>query len=139
MSSIKFRSGLEAKVAASLNRNKIRFEYEPHVIKYTKEVLGGQCRGCSSKDVFTSHTYLPDFFLPDYNFYIEVKGKFTPEGRTKILSIINSNPKLDLRMLFQRDNYLSIKHHGKYSDWCKKNNIVYSVSSTGEVPKEWKN
>lgn len=135
----KYRSGLEAKVAAYLKKQGIRYEYEPHKISFQKQVPNGFCSDCGGDSVRTPHTYLPDFFLPDFGFYIEVKGKFTPDGRNKIRAILECHPDLDLRMLFQRDNWLSKKHHMKYSDWCNRNDILFHISSLGEVPEEWIN
>lgn len=52
----KFRSRLEARWAVFFDEAKIRYEYEPEGFK----LQNGLC-------------YLPDFYLPDENMYVEVK------------------------------------------------------------------
>ena len=52
----KFRSRLEARWAVFFDEAKIRYEYEPEGLK----LQNGLC-------------YLPDFYLPDENMYVEVK------------------------------------------------------------------
>jgi len=36
--------------------------------------------------------YIPDFYLPDYDMYIEVKGYWTDRARHKMKDIIKRNP-----------------------------------------------
>jgi predicted nuclease of restriction endonuclease-like RecB superfamily len=36
--------------------------------------------------------YIPDFYLPDYDIYIEVKGYWTDAARHKMTSVQNTNP-----------------------------------------------
>ena len=36
--------------------------------------------------------YIPDFYLPDYDLYIEVKGYWTDRARHKMKDIIKRNP-----------------------------------------------
>jgi hypothetical protein len=64
---IKFRSRLEAKWAVFFDTAKIRYEYEPEGYE-TEE--GGK--------------YLPDFYLPDFDLYVEVK-RDTEEGIKEIV------------------------------------------------------
>ena len=64
---IKFRSRLEAKWAVFFDTAKIRYEYEPEGYE-TEE---GQ-------------RYLPDFYLPDFDLYVEVK-RDTEEGIKEII------------------------------------------------------
>ena len=64
---IKFRSRLEARWAVFFDTAKIRYEYEPE--------------GYETED---GGKYLPDFYLPDFDLYVEVK-RDTEEGIKEII------------------------------------------------------
>lgn len=119
---ITVRSGLEKKVAESLDRRGYKYEYENQILYY---VIPEQ-----------THKYKPDFELPN-KVIIEVKGRFTAIDRRKMAMVIEQNPEKDIRLLFQCDNKISTNSKTRYSDWCSKRNIQYCVSSKGEVPTEW--
>lgn len=104
-----------------------------------------------SFSITLTRTYLPDFVIrwrktkktkahdeeckcPGCARYLEAKGYFKASDRKKILAVIASNPGIDLRIIFQRDNYLTKAKSSRYSDWCEKNGIKFAV---GRVPKEW--
>ena len=86
---IEFRSKLEARVALFLDKGKIPYEYEP-------ERLGNE----------SGEEYNPDFYLPETDDWIEVKGKrpgyeqeilkasrfVSPDGPIKRLIIISEIP-----------------------------------------------
>lgn len=120
--SITVRSGLEKRVAESLDRRGYKYEYENQTLLYTvpEQV----------------HKYRPDFTLPN-NVIIEVKGRFTAADRRKMALVIEQNPDKDIRLLFQTDNKISSNSRTRYSDWCAKRGIKYHVSSRGEIPREW--
>lgn len=63
---IKMRSQLESKVAEQLDLEKIEWQYEPKRFN-----LG-------------EFSYLPDFYLPEFNTWIEVKGYMTQIAQKKI-------------------------------------------------------
>lgn len=64
-------SQYEVKVASELLKNHIRYEAKPHYLEY---VLNG-----------TSHLYFPDFYLPDYNVYLDPKNSFLiSEGQKRL-------------------------------------------------------
>lgn len=119
---IQMRSGLEKKVAESLDRRKYKYEYENQILYYTVPAQ--------------THKYKPDFELPN-GVIIEVKGRFTAADRKKMAMVIEQNPGKDIRLLFQCDNKISSNSKTRYSDWCDKRGIKYCVSSNGEVPKDW--
>lgn len=112
---IKYRSGWEKFIANLFVKHKVAFEYETHNLNYTKE-------------------YTPDFILPN-GIMIEAKGYFKPQDRTKMLQVKKSNPQVDIRMWFQKDNKATKKM--SYTDWCKKHGFKYHVGAT--LPKKWIN
>lgn len=116
-----YRSGFEAQVAEKLEEEGIKFDYEKNIITYVEPAV--------------TRKYIPDFELPN-GIIIESKGRWTLHDRKKMILVMEQNPKLDIRMLFQRDQYLNKGSKTKYSDWCQKRGIPYAV---GELPEEWLN
>lgn len=111
------RSGFERTVAAFLDRNKIKYQYEPTKLNYVLE-----------------RTYCPDFQLSN-DIYIEVKGKLDQETRSKMVAVKKAHPELDIRFVFMRgENKLSKRSKMTYMEWGKKNGFM---CADGEIPKEW--
>ena len=99
---IKFRSGLEKKVADLLSELGVSYEYESKKISYVIQ-----------------HHYTPDFILPNH-VVLECKGYWDPADRRKIKQVKKDNPDLDLRMVFQSPyNTISKKSKTTYAQWCK--------------------
>jgi len=111
------RSAFEEKVYQCSKKQGFTIEYEPTELKYTL-------------------SYIPDFLLPN-GVYVECKGYFAPEDRTKILSVIKSNPNIRLRLLFQKNNKISCNSNMTYGDWCNKHNIIWSIGAI--IPLSWYN
>lgn len=65
-----FRSSWELAFAYALDALEIRWEYEPRTFYFPKE----------SK--WTSYT--PDFYLPDHELYVEIKGRLTKKNLQKL-------------------------------------------------------
>ena len=116
------RSGFETKIAAYLDGKKIKYGYETEKLKYTEPA--------------TNRTYKPDFNLA-HGIIIEAKGRFTAADRRKMALVIEQNPSLDIRLVFQRDNPISKGSKTLYSTWCDKRGIKYHVSPDGSLPLDW--
>jgi hypothetical protein len=71
-----YRSWYEVYVARFLRLNNIYAEYESRAILYN--FSGGHCR-----------KYTPDFWLPQYKLYIEVKGLWRMSAKKKFETVIN--------------------------------------------------
>lgn len=96
----------------------IPFSYEPTRLAYLKK-----------------HTYLPDFWLDKQNFFIETKGYFLPQDRTKHLLVREQNPNTDVRFVFQQpNNKLSKRSRTTYAEWCDKHGFLWSGT---KLPKSW--
>lgn len=130
-------SYLEDRVLADLTERGVEYEYEPKTFKYERKVRGAYCARCASKDVLVSRRYTPDIKLAINGIWVEVKGKFTAENRGKMEDFRRSYPDLDLRFIFQRDNWITKKHKSKYSDWCEKLGLKWTVGD--RVPDSWLN
>ena len=116
------RSGFETKIAAYLDGKKIKYGYETEKLKYTEPA--------------TNRTYKPDFNLA-HGIIIEAKGRFTAADRRKMALVIEQNPSLDIRLVFQRDNPISKGSKTLYSTWCGNRGIKYHVSPDGSLPIDW--
>jgi hypothetical protein len=116
----KYRSGFEETVINDLEANDVGFRYEPEYLVYVEPA--------------TTRKYLPDLWL-DNGVIVEVKGRWTLHDRKKMVLVIEQNPKLDIRMLFQRDHKINKGSKTKYTDWCKKRGIKCAVGTA--VPKSW--
>lgn len=113
-----YRSGYEVQIAKQLDAANVPFEFEKDVIMY---IVPAQTR-----------KYNPDFKLN--GIYIETKGRWTLSDRKKMALVLEQNPKLDIRMLFQSDEKLNKGSKTRYSEWCERRGIPYAV---GEVPESW--
>lgn len=129
----KFRSKFEASIAKQLDELGVKYEYEAVELKYDNKVHNGRCISCGSDAVSSTRSYLTDFYLPELDFYIEVKGRFTSTDRTKMRLVIEQTG-LDIRMLFMQNNKLRKGSRTTYSEWCDKKGINYAFKN---VPKEW--
>ena len=130
----KYRSKLEERVCNNLRNRRIDFSYEPYQIHYTTEVKPAYCANCGHNVILKERSYTPDVVLGN-GIVVEIKGKFTGEMRTKMLAVRRCNPDLDIRMLFQADNWLTRKKKQRYSDWCERNGFTYHVGE--QVPSDW--
>lgn len=115
------RSGFEKDIQIILKRKKISFEYEPFKLDYTIKA-----------------SYLPDFKFNTKSggyFLVEAKGYFSATDRRKLKAVKKDNPTLDIRLLFQRDNYLTKAKTTTYSQWATKNGFKWAIGP--ELPIKW--
>jgi hypothetical protein len=119
-----YRSGLEDTISEQLKTTNKSWSYESEKLKYTvPERLA---------------TYTPDFIIIKANgekMYIETKGRFTAVDRKKHLLVKQSNPNIDLRLLFQTpNNKLSKASKTTYANWADKNGYLWAAK---EIPASW--
>jgi hypothetical protein len=124
------KSMLEVQTAAELDRMKIKWRYEPHSYKYHMCVKW--CDDCGVK----FQTYTPDFWLPDYQFYIECKGKMTLDTRKKMVAAKHHNPDLCVKMLFgyAKNKLSTAKNATRYWQWAENEGFDWSDN---EVRGDW--
>lgn len=121
-----WRSGLEEKVAAELDRHGIRYEYEQNSISF----------------VVPSRTakYTPDFYVTSRSgklIICESKGRFVTADRQKHLLVKAQHPELDIRFVFSNSRQtISKTSRTTYAMWCEKHGYLYADKL---VPKEWLN
>lgn len=66
--------------------------------------------------------------------YIECKGYFDTEDRSKHLLIKQQHPDMDIRFIFMANNKIHKLSTTRYSDWCDKHGFKYAFR---QVPEEW--
>ena len=54
------------------------------------------------KDNFI-HNYIPDYYIPNNDVYVEVKGYFSPDAQLKMKLVLEQNP--NIKIYFIHDNY----------------------------------
>jgi len=78
------KSSWEVKYAKYLDKNNIKWEYEPTTFR------------------LSNTTYTPDFKINNKK-YIEIKGWFSPKSYLKIKEFISVNPEIDFTILLEKD------------------------------------
>lgn len=120
----KLRSRFEAEVLRGIQSFKRRLRLN---VEYESEAL----------DYVIKQTYTPDFVITlkdGRKIYLEAKGYWDGADRRKLKLVKSQHPDLDIRMVFQRDNKIHKNSNTRYSDYCIRHSIPFTV---GEIPKEW--
>tara|TARA_R100000656_G_scaffold48740_1_gene39407 strand:+ start:18 stop:380 length:363 start_codon:yes stop_codon:yes gene_type:complete len=116
---VKFRSNFEAGFARTLSQQKVAFSYESVKIPFQPNV----------------RMYNPDFYITDYDFYVETKGRLTQDDRTKHILIKEQNPEVDVRFIFMNANKKIYKgSKTTYGMWCDRHGFQWAERG---IPKEW--
>jgi len=77
---IQMDSSWEAKCAEKLDELGVKWERDENIkLKYIDKRA-------------QTRNYIPDFYLPDYDIYLEVKGYWTTAARWKMRSVMDRNP-----------------------------------------------
>lgn len=121
-----YRSWFEVDIAIDALERGIDFDYEKEHIIYIEPS--------------TVRKYKPDYFIrrkkDDSLMIVEAKGRWTAADRKKMCYVTEQNPKLDIRILFERDNRLSkSKRSMTYTKWCGLKGIKCAVGRA--IPQEW--
>ena len=119
---VKFvRSNPEKEICDALYKWKAEYTYEKVKINYEQP-----------------REYTADFVVrkkDDTYMFIEVKGHLRPGDTKKYLDMLNSNPSLDFRFIFQNANKKLRKGaKSNYGDWANRNGIKWADK---ELPKKW--
>lgn len=106
------RNKFENAIGKQLSKAKARFAYESEKIPYCIE-----------------GKYLPDFVIetPNGKLYLECKGFFRREHKTKMAAVKRCNPSLDIRIVFYRKDKTNIR-------WAEKHGFRYAFHT---IPDLW--
>jgi hypothetical protein len=122
-----YRSMSEVRFASKLKDAGLPFEYEKHKFKYQ----------------YKPQSYTVDFTLREASgnlAHFEYKGKLDGPTRKKLRAIKDSNPELDLRLVFEKPNnklYKGAKM--RYWEWADRYNFVwYDCRSVDKLKQDLK-
>ena len=119
-----YRSGLEEKLSRQIENAGLPVLYEQDKIAYIWPERAAK--------------YTPDFKLPKGNgqtFFIESKGIWTVEDRSKHLHIKQQHPDIDIRFVFSNQNARLYKGSPTtYAQWCDKHGFLYAHKT---IPDAW--
>jgi len=117
-----YRSGLERRVAAQLEKEGVMFEYE--TLKVSFEIPARKAR------------YTPDFPCAG-GIVLETKGYFrTAADRQRLILVKECNPDLDLRLVFQDAKKPIYKGSPtSYAKWATDHGFMWA--DKGIVPAAW--
>lgn len=140
------RSGYEDEVFNFLDSTRAKeVQYETFLIPYTIP----ETKANYKPDYLVLKKNKKDLTNPENYIMLEVKGRLTLADRKKMKLVKKSNPELDIRFVFQSDNYLTsltprqkkLKKEkipfkkDRYSDWAEKLGFKWCIGP--EIPKEW--
>ena len=121
----RLRSKLEEAVEYELDQLGIEHSYESESVRYVQH-----------------HTYTPDFTVPGpHPFFLEVKGWLSGEERSKLLSVVISNPTLPLLVVFQNPEQKIRKGSRRtVAEWATKHGIPWApIPIPKEILMSWRN
>lgn len=115
-----YRSGLEEKTCAALDRQGVPYRYEHFKVGYTVPA--------------SKHTYLPDILLRN-GIVIELKGLWTTEDRKKHRLIRAQHPDLDVRMVFSNAQArIAKKSPTTYAKFAETHGMLWAHKT---IPEAW--
>jgi len=115
-----FRCKLEEQVNQSLTEQGLAISYEKERFPYHLKKY-----------------YTPDFLVKGerFDFWIEVKGYWPSDARTKFLAVIREHPTLPIFVALQKPTQkLSRSSSTSYSQWCEKFGICWCPTP---IPQEF--
>jgi len=120
-----YKSGLEHTVAEWIKSTEYDLNYETEIINYIVPERKAK--------------YTPDFVFTkkDGNFmYIETKGRWTSADRLKMKHVLQSNPGVDIRLVFQTPTQkISKGSNTTYEAYAYKLGIKHVAKR--DIPAEW--
>jgi hypothetical protein len=90
-SKVSLRSGYEVGFAVFLEASEIAWEYEPKAFMLNYS-FGG---------VTKLSSYRPDFYLPEYDRYVEIKGYWHKKTKAKFDAFLEQYPEIDIDVIYK--------------------------------------
>lgn len=112
-----FKSGFERSFDANLRSRGIKVLYETTKVPYTLE-----------------RTYSPDFYIVDFDFFIETKGLLDRDSKAKMVAVKKQHPDLDVRFVFMKADKRIPGTKETHGAWATRNGFVWAEST---APEEW--
>ena len=120
------RSKFEERVARTLKKLKIPFNYESTKLRFTQPEK--------------KRVYKPDFELPETGIFVECKGRLTADDRRKLEWVKAQHPDVCIVLLFQKaDNAIRKGSKTTYGDWATKTGFDWSDWDDEGLKQQWIN
>lgn len=103
---INMRSGFEVMFAMALDKEKVEWEYEPKVFKLQDD-----------------KRYIPDFYLPKQNKWVEIKGRFTEVSKEKIKEFENMGNNILVIFIKELEKRVGKSYYSFKKEW----KITYGI------------
>ena len=115
--------GLEIAISEELDLNKVKYEFEKIKLKYTVPEK--------------VHTYTPDFYLKEKDFFIETKRFVHISRQKKMRFIKEQHPELDIRFIFSNSKQKRISKKVKQHTECGVKNTDLRIDADKHIPIEY--
>jgi hypothetical protein len=125
-----------AAAARSITKKDAEFrsQFERKLAELIQQTYGECAYETESLTYLVSKRYTPDFLLPN-GIYIEAKGYWLPEDRTRHLLVRQQHTDKDIRFVFQNAHTrLSKRSKTTYADWCDKHRFRWAHRT---IPNSW--
>ena len=120
-----YKSGLEHIVAEHIQTTEYPLNYETETLNYIVPERKAK--------------YTPDFVFTKKSgqlMFVETKGRWTSADRLKMKHVLQSNPGIDIRMVFQNPNQkISKGSKTTYEAYANKLGICHVAKK--DIPAEW--
>lgn len=120
------------------------YAYEAEELEWLETLPRAECQKCGSKGATRKRVYIPDLSAANPSMagtsftlsgIVELKGRLTADDRKTLKGAKAAHPGREIRILFQRDNWMTRKKARRYSDWARQNGFEYAIGR--EIPDSW--
>lgn len=112
-----FKSGFERTLDIQLKTSGVVYDYEKTKIPY---IL----------------SYIPDFYIPATNIYVEAKGFLRRTDQIKMRAVKRQHPGLDIRFVFMEAHKKVPYTKSNHGQWADRQGFPWAE---GRIPEEWLN
>src|ERR1700743_3390554 len=111
------KSSIERSLDLQLKSSGLAYSYEKKALPYTLR-----------------YNYIPDFYIPELDIYIEAKGWLRRTDQAKMRAVKLEHPDLDIRFVFQELDKKVQNGRMTNQQWAEKYGFPYAE---GSIPEEW--
>jgi hypothetical protein len=112
-----FKSGFERNLDTQLKAAGVVYDYENHRIPY-----------------ILSYNYIPDFYIPSTNIYVEAKGFLRSTDQIKMRAVKRQHPELDIRFVFMEAEKKVPRTKSTHAQWAERHGFLWAEM---RIPEEW--
>jgi hypothetical protein len=112
-----FKSSFERTLDLQLRTSGLEYTYEKVKLPY-----------------ILSYNYIPDFFIPSRNIYIEAKGYLRQTDQVKMRAVKRQHPDLDIRFVFMDAQKKVPYTKSTHAQWAERQGYPWAE---GTIPEDW--